>query len=232
MQGTYKFFSLVTGKKIKRRSFTTYPIPTSVIKKAKTFGAMVQNTFDFADRNCILFEWNDELDAVNDDALLEEGMVLYPSIEAEFPGVVLTCDILTVEEEIELHGRVKELATQNAFMAPVTIAGVNAPCAIPANKDKYEYSDDNNDGIIRVQDIPTQNPAKNMNPVIPLKSDNEQDVAPNDNKDVNPNNEKSINDDNDDDDNDDHDDDYDNNNNRTTERDMPQAEQEATTSYE
>jgi hypothetical protein len=37
LQGTYKFFSLTTGKKIKRRQFTRYPMSDSVIAKVEQF---------------------------------------------------------------------------------------------------------------------------------------------------------------------------------------------------
>ena len=37
LQGTYKFFSLATGKKVKRRAFTPYPMPDSVIKKVEAY---------------------------------------------------------------------------------------------------------------------------------------------------------------------------------------------------
>ena len=37
LQGTYKFLSLVTGKKVKRRAFTPYPMPDSVIRKVKVY---------------------------------------------------------------------------------------------------------------------------------------------------------------------------------------------------
>jgi hypothetical protein len=38
LQGTCKFFSLETGKKIKRRKFTACPMPDSVMKKVEAFG--------------------------------------------------------------------------------------------------------------------------------------------------------------------------------------------------
>jgi hypothetical protein len=38
LQGTYKFFSLATGKKIKRRKMMAYPMPDLVIKKVEQFG--------------------------------------------------------------------------------------------------------------------------------------------------------------------------------------------------
>ncbi len=37
LRGTYKFFSLAMGKKVKRRAFTRYPIPDSVIKKVEAY---------------------------------------------------------------------------------------------------------------------------------------------------------------------------------------------------
>jgi hypothetical protein len=121
-------------------------------------------------------------------------------------------------------------------MALVAIAGVNAPRAIPAKEDKYEYGDNNNDAIIHVQDIPTQNPAQNTNLVIPLESDDEQDVALNDNDNVDLlNKDDSTNDDNEDDNDDDDNDNAGYNNDKnggSTERDIPLTEQEETTSYE
>ena len=54
-QGTYKFLSLATGKKIMRRVFTPYPMPDSVIRKNGKSTAL-PSIFDFADRNGILFE--------------------------------------------------------------------------------------------------------------------------------------------------------------------------------
>jgi hypothetical protein len=37
LQGTYKFLSLVTGKKVKRHAFTPYPMPDLVIRKVKVY---------------------------------------------------------------------------------------------------------------------------------------------------------------------------------------------------
>jgi hypothetical protein len=57
LQGTYKFFSLATGKKVKRRAFTPFPMPDSVIKKANAYAKLtaLPGILDFADRNGILF---------------------------------------------------------------------------------------------------------------------------------------------------------------------------------
>ncbi len=58
LQGTYKFLSLATGKKVKQRAFTPYPMPDLVIKKVEANGKLTAllGIFDFADRNGILFE--------------------------------------------------------------------------------------------------------------------------------------------------------------------------------
>jgi hypothetical protein len=57
-QGTYKFLSLMTGKKIKRLQMTKYPMPDLVVKVVKKLAHRVVGTFDFADRYGVLFEWN------------------------------------------------------------------------------------------------------------------------------------------------------------------------------
>ena len=64
LQGTNKFFSLAMGKKVKRRVVMPYPMPDSVIKKVKAYAksTALSGIFDFADRNGILFEWNEEVD--------------------------------------------------------------------------------------------------------------------------------------------------------------------------
>ncbi len=58
LQGTYKFLSLATRKKVKRCAFTPYPMPDLVIKKVEAYGksTALLGIFDFADRNGILFE--------------------------------------------------------------------------------------------------------------------------------------------------------------------------------
>jgi hypothetical protein len=48
----------------------------------------------------------------------------------------LTRGVLTIEDEIDPHGRVEDLTALNALYAPVAIAGVNRPQAIPAEEDE------------------------------------------------------------------------------------------------
>ncbi len=63
LQGTYKFLSLATGKKVKRRAFMPYPMTDSVIKKVEASGksTTLPGIFDFTHRNGILLEWNEEV---------------------------------------------------------------------------------------------------------------------------------------------------------------------------
>jgi hypothetical protein len=58
LQGTYKFFSLAMGKKVKQRAFTLYAMPDLVIRKVEVYGksTALPGSFDFANRNGILFK--------------------------------------------------------------------------------------------------------------------------------------------------------------------------------
>jgi hypothetical protein len=157
LQGTYKFFSLETGKKIKRRKLTAYPMLDSVIKKVEAFGKSSSGVFNFADRNGILFEWNEVVDECP-DSIIEVDVVLYPSLVAEFPGVTLGRDhpIPTIEKDIMPQGRDEAAAARNANMEPFAAAGVDAPTIIHADINEIDETDDDNDGIISVADIPAQ----------------------------------------------------------------------------
>jgi hypothetical protein len=88
LQGTYKFLSLATGKKVKQCAFTPYPMPDLVIKKVEAYGKLTTllGISDFADRNGILFEWNKEVDEFPEGIVEVKDVVLYPSLAAEHPG--------------------------------------------------------------------------------------------------------------------------------------------------
>jgi hypothetical protein len=104
LQGTYKFLSLATGKKVKQCAFTPYPMPDSVIKKVEAYGksTALLGIFDFADRNGILFEWNEEVDEFPEGIVEVEDVVLYPSLAAEHPVLVLGQDqpLPLIKEEL------------------------------------------------------------------------------------------------------------------------------------
>ncbi len=92
LQGIYKYFSLATGKKVKRCAFMPYPMLDLVIRKVEVYGksTALPGSFDFANRNGILFKWNEEVDKFPEGIVeIEDILVLYPSLAAEHPGVVL-----------------------------------------------------------------------------------------------------------------------------------------------
>ncbi len=104
LQGTYKFFSLAMGKKVKRRAFTPYPMPDSVIKKVEAYAkaTALPGIFDFANRNGILFEWNEEVDESPEGIVDVEDITLHPSFAAKHPGVALGRDQPLPSMEVEL----------------------------------------------------------------------------------------------------------------------------------
>jgi hypothetical protein len=163
LQGTYKFLSLATGEKIKRRAFTPYLMPDSVIKKVEAYGksTALPGIFDFADRNGILFEWNEEVDEFPKGIVDVEDVVHYPSLAAEHPGVVLGWEQPrpSIEEELVPQGRAEDAAACNASLHPFDVAGVVAASIVHANVDELDdYEIDDDDGIIAVEDIPQQPP--------------------------------------------------------------------------
>jgi len=123
LQGTYKFFSLTTGKKLKRRQFTPYPMPDTVIALVERYGTenALPGIFDFADRNGVLFEWNDDVDECPEGILEEDDVVLYPSIAAELPGVDLEHDTPrpSIEADLIPHGQAEDAAARNANHEPL-----------------------------------------------------------------------------------------------------------------
>ncbi len=163
LQGTYKFLSLATGKKVKRRVFMPYPMSDLVIKKVKAYGksTALPGIFDFADRNDILFEWNKEVDDFPEGIVDIEYIILYPSLAAEYPGVVLGRDqpLPLIEEELVPQGRAEDAAARNANLQPFDVTGVAAAPIVHANTDKLDdYKIDNDNDIIVVRDIPQQPP--------------------------------------------------------------------------
>ncbi len=162
LQGTYKFLSLATGKKVKRQAFTPYPMPDSVIKKVEAYKKIaLPGIVDFANRNGIFFEWNEEVDECPEGIVDIEDVVLYPSLAAEHPGMVLRRDqpLPSIEEELVPQGQDEDAAACNANLQPFDVAGVAAAPIVHANADKLDdYKIDNDDGIIAIGDIPQQPP--------------------------------------------------------------------------
>ncbi len=137
LQGTFKFLSLATRMKVKQRAFMPYPMPDLIIKKVKAYSKLTAllGIFDFANRNGILLEWNEEVDEFLKGIIEVEDAVLYPSLAAEHPGVVLGQDqpLPSIEEELVPQGQAKNAAACNANLQPFNIAGVAAAPIVHAN---------------------------------------------------------------------------------------------------
>ncbi len=108
-------------------------------------------------------------------------MVLYPSLVAKFTGVTLGRDhpIPTIKEDIIPQGRAKANAARTTNMEQFAVTGVDAPTIIHANTNEIEETDNDDDGIISVADIPAQ---ANQDPlIVPDTSDEDEGDNDNDN---------------------------------------------------
>ncbi len=94
LQGTVKFFCLTTGRILKRRLFTPYPMLDRVIKRVNAIGLCEKqgHTFWFLNRRREPYEWMDTIpeDDPKFQGLLEDKEeAAYPDISADLPGVEL-----------------------------------------------------------------------------------------------------------------------------------------------
>jgi hypothetical protein len=149
-------------------------MPESIIKKVEQFGKSNTrpNPLDFADRNRILFVWNNDINKYP-EGLVKEDMVLYLSLAAEIPGVVLERDlpIPTIGDKIEPQGHAKDTVAWNTNLEPFDIPGVDAMTIICANNNEIEVINDNNEGILSIATIPAN---KHYDPLIlPNTSDSD-----------------------------------------------------------
>jgi hypothetical protein len=132
-------------------------MPDSVITKVERLGRAnaTPNMFDFLDRNGVLFEWNEDVDKAPEN-IVEEDVVLYPSLPGELPGVALERDqpIPSIEDNIEPHSQAERKAAINANLEPFNVTGVDTPTIIQANANEIDGADDDDDGIISIATIP------------------------------------------------------------------------------
>jgi hypothetical protein len=135
-------------------------MPESIIKKLEQFvkSNTRPNTLNFADRNEILFKWNDNVDEYP-EGLVNEDVVLYLPLVAEIPRVFLDQDlpIPTIEDKINPQGHAKDAVACNANRELFDVAGVDAPTIICANNDKIKVINDNDDGILLITTVPANN---------------------------------------------------------------------------
>ena len=136
--GTYKFFCLKTGRVLKRRRWTEYPMPDRVVKKMEWWGKQTRRELypggiEYKNRKNEPFEWTYEDDL---DGLVEEvAEAPLPDVPAEFPGVLLESDLEgpvdAVEEEPENAEAAMEAAAANAGLTNATAADILAGADLP-----------------------------------------------------------------------------------------------------
>jgi hypothetical protein len=101
-----------------------------VIRKVKVYGKLtaLPGSFDFANRRGIFFEWNEEVDELPEGIIKVKDVVLYSSLAAEHPGVVLWQDQLlpSIKEELIPQGRAEDDTAQNANLEPFDVTGAAA----------------------------------------------------------------------------------------------------------
>ena len=94
MQGSYKFLSLATGKKVTQRKFTEMPITNSVIRRINSLGKKEwrKNGLSFKNRKGeeYIFDNKDKYEMI----AKKRTLAPFPDVVAEAPG------ILTEQEEL------------------------------------------------------------------------------------------------------------------------------------
>ncbi len=120
MQGSYKFLSLTTGRKITQRKFTDMPATTRVIKEVKASGAKdkAQKGLSFKDKNGVdyVFDNEDKNKMVEDRSPPSP----FPDIPAEAPGIMLEhkfnagVDKVIIDELVRRDKERPRLAAENS----------------------------------------------------------------------------------------------------------------------
>jgi hypothetical protein len=120
LQGSYKFLSLSTGKKVTQRKCTEMPITDSVIKKVEEMAVKdgVVNGILFKNRKGVEYVFDNEDEY---ETLMEQDEPSpYPDIPAEAPGILTKIEEEygvdnVVQDELELSNEQHAiLATQNS----------------------------------------------------------------------------------------------------------------------
>ncbi len=119
------------------------------------------NLFNFFDRTGVLFKWNNEVD-VCPEGIVEDDVVLYPSLAAEILGVVLDQDqpIPSIEDKIEPQGNAEDAAACNSNIELFDVTGVDALTVIHANNYEIDKINGNDNNIMSIATILSANNPK------------------------------------------------------------------------
>jgi len=149
MQGSYKFLSLSTRKKVTQRKFTEMPMTDSVIKMVDSLGKKerCKNGLSFKNRKGEEYIFNNE----DEYEMIAETKIpaLFPDIAAEAPG------ILTEQEEImevnEVIQSEREPSDEERAMLAAANSGIDfstPPEDRPTKREVIEILDDKDDDIV------------------------------------------------------------------------------------
>ena len=215
LQGTYKFFSLATGKILKRRKFTQLPMPDSVVCKVEKWGQRAmqpEEEFVFSNRNREPFPWNEMVD---NETLIVAEQASFPAMPAEMPGVELernqpTTALETPENDEQLTAdRAARNANLNDEPDPGKILGIleeNEPIAEEGEIEEGEIdNDDHGKDILAVGTVEHNNDAPDPIEIEDNDSKNNNTNNDDESSTEKPNQDNDSADDSSDDEDDDHD---------------------------
>ena len=182
MQGSYKFMSLSTGKKIVRRNFTEMPITESVIRQVDKWAKKdrAQSGLTFLNRNGLEYNFGDD----DDQATLvgRPELAPFPDMPAEAPG------ILTEHEEINGVSPIQDTPAQSdeeRAMLAAENSGIDfGPINAHETREVVEILDDDDKDILNdfIQDdvaikIERQN-SEDTRKIVEEDDENEEEVEP------------------------------------------------------
>ena len=149
MQGSYKFLSLSTGKKVTRRKFTEMPMTDSVIKMIDSLGKKerCKNGLSFKNRKGeeYTFDNEDEYEMIAEEKIPAP----FPDIAAEVPGILTEREeMMGVDEVIQSE---REPSDEERAMLAAANSGMDflAPQEDrPTKREIIEILDDEDDDIL------------------------------------------------------------------------------------
>ena len=146
MQGSYKFMSLSTGKKIVRRKFTEMPITESVIRQVDKWAKKdrAQSGLTFLNRNGLEYDFGDDDDQAT--LVVRPELAPFPDMPAEAPG------ILTEHEEINGVSPIQDTPAQSdeeRAMLAAENSGIDfGPINEHETREVVELLDDDDEDIL------------------------------------------------------------------------------------
>jgi hypothetical protein len=147
LQESYKFMSLSTGNKIKRRKFTEMPITESVIRQVSKWASKDRGMsgLRFMDKYGIEYKFDEEEDTIMEEQHIEEAP--FPAILAEAPVILTQYENLINGDDVIEEELVSD--DQERAMLAVENSGLEFnPMVGPRRGEVIELLDDDDDDAI------------------------------------------------------------------------------------